>query len=106
MPQLVTLRSEKEFKKYMEAYPLCIVYFTALWCGPCQKIAPLYEGLSNVHTHIKFLKVDVDEADQLSQAQAIACMPTFKVFKNGSLVEEIQGADIEALTNAVVSLSV
>jgi thioredoxin 1 len=106
MTQLTVLTSEEEFIKYRGENPLCIVYFTATWCGPCQRIAPMYEDLSKKHTHIKFIKVDVDEADELTQCQGIECMPTFKIFKNGSLVEEIRGSDIESLTNAVVSLSV
>lgn len=106
MTQLPVLTSEEEFAKYLKDNPLCIVYFTAKWCGPCQKIAPKYEGLSQTYKNIKFIKVDVDEAEELTQSQGIECMPTFKIFKNGSLVEKIEGSNIESLTNAVVSLSV
>jgi thiol-disulfide isomerase/thioredoxin len=106
MTHITVLASEEEFIKYKGVNSLCIVYFTAAWCVPCQKIAPIYEELSKKHTHIKFIKVDVDEADGFAQSQGIKCMPTFKIFKNGSLVEEILGENIESLKNAVVSLIV
>ena len=106
MTLVTEVSSKEEFTKYRGETPLCIVYFTAKWCGPCQKIAPQYEHLGKTHTHIKFIKVDVDEAEELTQSEGIECMPTFKLFTNGTLVKEIRGADIESLTNAVVSLSV
>lgn len=35
--------------------------FSATWCGPCKLMAPFYSELSEKHTSIMFLVVDVDE---------------------------------------------
>jgi len=43
------------------------------------------------------LKVDVDEAEDISQKYKIEAMPTFKVFVNGKEVASLQGANIEKL---------
>ena len=69
--------------------------------GPCKFIAPKYEELSNTVGTVTFLKVDVDEAEDVAQSQGIQAMPTFKFFKDGSMVAEMMGADFAKLTTLV-----
>ena len=38
------------------------------------------------------MKVNVDEAHEISQHVGISCMPTFKFYKNGQLAETLEGA--------------
>ncbi|KAM9426017.1 thioredoxin-like [Pholidichthys leucotaenia] len=76
---------------------LVVVDFTATWCGPCKMIAPLYEKLAKEITDVVFLKVDVDEAEDVSSNCGISCMPTFHFYKNEKKVDELTGANIEAL---------
>lgn len=40
-------------------------------CGPCQFIAPAYERLSNKYLQVVFLKVDVDDCDQVAAANNV-----------------------------------
>ena len=39
-----------------------VAYFTAQWCGPCRRLSPEYEKLAAQYPVVKFVKVDVDEA--------------------------------------------
>lgn len=41
----------------------------------------------------EFVKVDVDDADDVAQACGIQAMPTFQLFKGGVKVDEMKGAD-------------
>ncbi|XP_051983117.1 thioredoxin-like [Xyrauchen texanus] len=74
---------------------LVVVDFTATWCGPCQKIAPFYQGLSEnpANSNVVFLKVDVDDAQDVAQYCEIKCMPTFHFYKNGKKVNDLSGSN-------------
>jgi thiol-disulfide isomerase/thioredoxin/NAD-dependent dihydropyrimidine dehydrogenase PreA subunit len=56
-----------------------IVDFTAEWCGPCQKIKPFFAELAAAHPEALFVKVDVDELEQVSEEASVRAMPTFQV---------------------------
>ena len=49
----------------------------------------------------EFVKVDVDEADDVAGACGIRAMPTFHFYKGGSKVEEMMGADQNKLLSLV-----
>ncbi|TWW63395.1 thioredoxin b [Takifugu rubripes] len=78
---------------------LVVVDFTASWCGPCQQIGPLFEQMANrpENKNVVFLKVDVDDAGDVSEYCDIKCMPTFQFYKNGNRVDEFSGANVETL---------
>ena len=81
--------------------PLNVLYFTASWCGPCKKISPHVETLSNEYPKVNFYKIDVDEFEDLTSEASVNCMPTFLVYKNNQKVGTMEGADENKLTNLV-----
>ncbi|KAL3296689.1 putative thioredoxin [Colletotrichum asianum] len=99
------VKSKEEFNAKLAdpKTPLIILDAFATWCGPCKAIAPILANLSNTeaHTGLHFVKIDVDEVPDLSQDLGIRAMPTFLIFKNGEKVEEVVGANPNALTAAV-----
>lgn len=59
---------------------VAVVDCFANWCGPCKAIAP-YVNKKNQETGIPLITINVDEAEELSQAYKIQAMPTFLVLK-------------------------
>lgn len=90
------LSKSDEFKQAIQAAGSKAVFvdFFATWCGPCRAIAPKYEELSNTYSHALFLKVDVDELDDIAQEQGVSAMPTFMCFKDKQKKEEIRGGSV------------
>eukprot|EP01068_Selenidium_serpulae_P016305 Selendium_serpulae@DN6285_c1_g1_i10.p1 len=84
----------EEFTKTIsEAGKLVVVDFTATWCPPCKRIGPVFAALESEHPDVLFLKVDVDEGEEIAQSQQVSSMPTFKYFKEGKEVDHFSGAD-------------
>ncbi|XP_005996498.1 thioredoxin [Latimeria chalumnae] len=83
---------------------LVVVDFFAEWCGPCKMIAPKIEALSKTYTNVVFLKVDVDEAEDVAQHYEITAMPTFIFFKDGKKLEVFCGANADKLVQKIEEL--
>lgn len=81
---------------------LVIADFTATWCGPCQRIAPIFQQLSTKYVKAVFLKIDVDKCQETAAAQGVSAMPTFIFYRNRAKVDRLQGADPESLENKIL----
>ena len=81
-----------------------VIDFSAVWCGPCKKIAPFFEQLSKKHPDICFLKTDVDEAESVANKYKIEAMPTFVFINNGKVVNRLEGADQKSLEQLIAEL--
>jgi thioredoxin 1 len=76
---------------------IVVVDFTATWCGPCRLIAPIFAELSKKYENLIFLKVDVDEVQEVTSKWEVRAMPTFIFIKNKKQVDKIVGANREEL---------
>merc|ERR1712236_160559 len=82
---------------------LVVVDFHATWCGPCKMIAPHLEEMSKTMEEVVFLKVDVDDCEDIAAEYNISAMPTFIFLKNKTKVADLTGANIEKLKELVNS---
>jgi len=61
-----------------------LVDFSAVWCGPCQRLAPtVHEVAEEAAGTYKVCEVDVDEAPGLVQQFRIMSVPTLVVMSEG-----------------------
>ena len=68
------------------------VSFSATWCAPCKMMKPFVKKLEDEFENVKFLTIDVEEQKDLAQEMNIMSVPTFQVYSNGALVNEVTGA--------------
>ncbi len=69
------------------------VYFFSEWCGPCRAVSPAVEELSGEYKDkVDFVKVDVDQNNELAQKYSIFSIPTLAIFANGKVIAQSAGA--------------
>ena len=72
---------------------LVMVDFWAVWCGPCQMVAPIVEELAKEYEgKLKVMKLNTDEVPEIAGKFQIMSIPTILFFKKGQPVEKIVGA--------------
>lgn len=69
------------------------VDFWAAWCGPCQMMSPIVDDLAKKYEgkNIKIGKCNVDENGDVAAKYNVLSIPSFMVFKNGEVVDQIVG---------------
>eukprot|EP01134_Creolimax_fragrantissima_P007224 CFRG7224T1 len=95
------LTSSADFKEIVGGDKLVVIDFFAVWCGPCKVISPFVESLEEKYANVSFVKVDVDELEELAGECGIQAMPTFQFYKGGKKVAELKGANKEKLEDLV-----
>lgn len=78
-------QSDYEEKVLKSPKPV-LVDFYADWCGPCKLAEPVLDELSNTHANVAFVKVNVDENQELSGKYSVLSIPTTIMFKAGEEV--------------------
>ena len=79
-----------------------VVDFWASWCGPCQKLAPIYEEVSEEVENVNFGKVNMEEHSSLATKYGVQALPTLLIIKDGDIVAKNEGfMDKESLKSWV-----
>lgn len=85
------LSSKEQFDALLAGQKPVVVDFFATWCGPCKMFAPTFEAAAEKHDDIEFLKVDVDEFEDLAVSLGISYVPTIMLFKGGEKLDYFVG---------------
>lgn len=87
---------KKQFKSFQELLagseiPL-LVDFYADWCGPCQMMAPILEQVgAQLKSQLQVVKINTERYPQLASQYQIQALPTLVLFKQGHVVDRIEG---------------
>jgi thioredoxin 1 len=61
------------------------------WCGPCMKLSPLIEEISNEVEDVKFCKINVDDEPELAAFFQASSIPMLVFIKDGKIADAIIG---------------
>ena len=88
---IIEIDSQEHFIEVLSTYKYVMVDFYAQWCGPCKKIAPEFEILSNEPSfnNVVFCKVDVDIVSEVADMCKVLQLPTFIAFDNKEIFDNL-----------------
>ena len=82
---------DNEYEKLIKENDKVVIDCFANWCGPCKMLSPIIDALAEDNKDIKFYKVDVDNAEKITNEYMIMSIPTLLIFENGKLKDKVVG---------------
>jgi thioredoxin 1 len=83
--------TDKSFDDVLKSHDLVLIDFWAPWCGPCLKVSPILDEISN-ERGLWVGKLNVDENTIKSAEYSVTSIPYMVLFKSGKPVKTITGA--------------
>ena len=74
-----------------------VVQYGATWCGNCRIMKPKFKKLASENTDVEFYYVDAEKLPESRKLAKVDNLPTFAIFKNGELVDQVQTNKAESL---------
>ena len=71
---------------------LLLVDFWAEWCGPCKSMHTIFSRMAKKYEQVRFARVNVDNSQDVAKKFNVQSIPTFIMFKNGQVAQQMVGA--------------
>ena len=76
---------EEEFSEVLKEKGKVLIDCYATWCGPCKMLSPIVDEVAKMSDACKFYKLDIDEAEDITDEYGIMSVPTLLLFEDGKL---------------------
>ena len=83
--------TDDNFEEVVKSNGLVLVDFWAEWCGPCKKVSPILDEISEEHG-ILVGKLNIDENPVKPAEYSVSSIPTMVLFEDGVVIKTIIGA--------------
>jgi thioredoxin len=78
--------STAEYRALVNSQAVVLVDFSAVWCGPCRRLAPHLDELEKeMGNKFKLVRLDSDRDAQAADSMNITALPTLILYKNGKV---------------------
>jgi len=85
------LVTDANFEEVVKSNGLVLMDFWAEWCGPCKKVSPILDEISQEHG-ILVGKLNIDENPIKPAEYSVSSIPTMVLFEDGVVIKTIIGA--------------
>jgi thioredoxin 1 len=103
MAEIVDVTDQNFEAEILKSDKPVIIDFWAEWCAPCKQIAPVIKDLAEQYgDRVKIAKMDIDSNPGTPGQYGIRAIPTILSFKDGKVVDQLQGARPKADFEAAI----
>ncbi len=88
---------EDNLQQVVEDNNEVVVQYSAGWCGNCRLMKPKFKRLSTENEKITFVIADAEKFPGSRKLASVKNLPTFAIFKNGALINQVQTTKEEQL---------
>ncbi|PSC68630.1 monothiol glutaredoxin-S17 [Micractinium conductrix] len=99
-----SLNELADFRKALAEHRLAVVHFWAAWCEPCAFLDTVLKQLAADAPAVAVLRVEAEKAADISEAYNVSFVPYFLFFRDGKVVDSLEGADAPTLTTKFAAL--
>ncbi|CAH8337593.1 unnamed protein product [Eruca vesicaria subsp. sativa] len=78
-----------------------VLHFWASWCDASKQMDQVFSHLATDFPRAHFFRVEAEEHPEISEAYSVSAVPYFVFFKDGKVVDTLEGADPSSLANKV-----
>lgn len=84
--------SDQEFHEIItNSEEIVVVNFFAEWCMNCLMMTPIVEDLAEQMNEIKFLKINIEDNQDLAKKYNVTKIPCLIIFKKGQEINRLKG---------------
>ena len=103
MAQLTEITDQTFEEEVLKSDRPAIIDFLVVWFSPCRSISPIIGALAERYEgQVKVGKRNIDENPNTPAKYGVRAIPTILAFKDGQVVQQIQGARSKADFEAMV----
>lgn len=99
------MENVKSLAELIENNKIVIVDFYAPWCGPCRNLSPLLDKLELNNPDVKFVKVNIDEVQNLALQYNVDKLPTILLIKNKEVFDRKVGIQTEVVYQSAIDIA-
>jgi thioredoxin 1 len=78
---------QEPFQELIQSPTPVLVDFYADWCGPCKVMTTVIQEVAReLNGKARVIKINIDKSESAARQFNVQAVPTFIIFKNGSIV--------------------
>lgn len=87
------LTSAENLDDFVSKDGFSLLFFSASWCGPCQQMKPVVEGVASMMSdRFNTIRLDVDQSPHAAAEYGIRSVPTLMLVKDDQIMAQQVGA--------------
>ncbi|XP_043477273.1 glutaredoxin-3 [Leptopilina heterotoma] len=98
-PNYIPIEDEKTYNDLIQSKDLTLIHFYTPWSDQCKQMCGAIEEMIklNEYKNVKFAKIQAEDFPKISIKDNVSAVPTIIFYKNGKIVDRVNGANTAAM---------